>query len=76
MSELTRCNFCSMKIYQAREGAKGKKIYIEKSKFMGGSEVYSIPKAMANNTFSTMTEETKKIYWICWFMEIGSSCCC
>ena len=69
MSELTQCNFCSMK--QIRENLKsGEKIFVtaEYGDPLKGKSIYILPVGV---------EALKpKEHFVAWFMEIGKRCEC
>lgn len=75
MSELTRCNYCSMNIYKKRAKDKGYKLTVLKagseSLGLGGVNVYMHPKDVKIDT-----DDKRDEYFLCWFMEIGSRCGC
>ncbi len=62
MSELTQCNYCSLKSIKRRAKEKNQKVVLKPAKkgkyYMGGQDVF------VNGEF------------VAWFMELSNRCCC
>lgn len=78
MSELTTCNYCSLKYRRAEAKEVGSKVTLRASKH-GGYDVFEHP--------STVTipkdyqHEDDKVggpsqYWRAWYMALSDKCCC
>lgn len=79
MSELTLCNFCTLRRIRRRYKGMGTRVLTRyNSKWgMGGANIYAIPKGVhvpegGIVEGSPFHEE----YFICWLMEIPKSCMC
>lgn len=70
MSELTQCNYCSLKNIKRHAKREGKVVTLRPAKrekyYMGGLDVFVHPKGVV---------PTQK-HFKAWFMELGNSCCC
>lgn len=75
MSELTPCNYCSLQ--RIKRGAKeqGAKVYVRPSEFMGGYDVFVVPKGEKLDT-SIGKDGNHGYQWEAWFMEITDRCVC
>ena len=78
MSELTQCNYCSMRNLE-RNLEPGYKITLmesteEESMGLGGFEVYVHPKTVELS--NPVTEEEHELYWVSWLMALPAHCCC
>jgi hypothetical protein len=82
MSELTRCNFCSLADIKRRAKQDGMRIVslaaVRKDKyFLGGTDVFRFPASlMTKNQFMRLTHEEQQRWWICWQWEISDHCVC
>lgn len=65
MSELTPCNYCTLKHIEQRAKRNGNQVILKNS--LDGVNVYVIPKGQE---LSPDTEITA------WFMELSDHCCC
>jgi len=83
MSELTRCNYCSLRII--RKEAKEKKLKVTLlAGWHGGIDAYMHPKNVTRQELQACREKTwgdipnsgPGKYWAAWFMEITNHCCC
>lgn len=63
MSELTECNYCTLRAMMARAKARGEIITTRPAK-NGGVEC------------ATHKPEEKPTRWDTWFMELPDHCCC
>ena len=69
MSELTKCNYCSLQAIKRDAKKKDLKVVIVPSKEMGslgGVEVYVLKKG----------EKPSKKNWVSWMMKVTDSCVC
>jgi len=67
MSELTRCNYCSYKLYKEQAKKENKKLtYINNTVYIHPNDI---------NIKSLDNFEREK-YYRAWFMELGNQCCC
>ena len=73
MSELTSCNYCTLKRIQARAKREGKKVTLLPSVFMGGTEVYVHTKHVDIRKLSDKDREQHPSSWL---MAIPDHCCC
>jgi len=75
MSELTQCNYCSLKAMQKKAKACGKKITILQDATWGldGGNVYLHDSKI---NMSTLEYIDRKKYRIAWMQEIGKQCSC
>jgi len=76
MSELTQCNYCSLKAIRKKAEASGKKVTILQDAVwgLGGSNVYLHPSNI--NIYDLGDEEKHAKYRIAWMQEIGYQCSC
>jgi len=68
MSELTKCNYCTLQNINHRAICEGKEISV-RAKWnpeFDGFDVFVHP----------INEVPKKEHWVCWFMELGNGCGC
>ena len=75
MSELTPCNYCTLKRLKLSAKETGNRVVVKQSKKkvivgMPGFDVYVLPNR------SNLTESNKKQYWICWFGDLTDHCVC
>jgi len=74
MSELTRCNYCDMKMIKAKAKKDGARVYTRPSDFcLGGFNVYVVPKG---ETLDTTDPDDGGKHWVAWMMSIPDTCCC
>jgi hypothetical protein len=76
MSDLTQCNFCSLREIRRLANREGKVVSIRPSKGeMGGVNVYVHPKEVhiRAGIEGSMLHHT---YFKAWFMSIGDHCTC
>lgn len=75
MSELTRCNFCSLRVMKILAKESGLKVTVLKdaSWGLGGSNVYVHP---AGVDVRKLVEGERVKYRGAWMQEIGKSCEC
>lgn len=85
MSELTSCNYCDYQRLLARAKKEGATIHKRNSKFMGGIDIFKVPKGESFPDDKNMIQpceeypngnDTYNKYHIAWFMELPSHCCC
>lgn len=85
MSSLTSCNYCNMRRLKDRAKKRGMIVKTLPGRFMGGIEVFIVPKGTTTDEIS-MWEGASNIlpngdenhckYWKAWFMELPNHCCC
>lgn len=75
MSELTPCNFCTLKRIKARARKSGKKVTVipDPSYPTPGYDVFIHPKS---TRIKELSKEDREDYFSCWMMEIPEKCCC
>ena len=69
MSELTKCNYCSLQAIKRDAKKKGLKVVIVPSKVMstlGGVEVHIVK----------LGDKLSKENWVSWMMKVTDSCVC
>ena len=71
MSELTQCNFCSLRTIERKAKAAKKQVSTIYNKEHGGMDVFVHPKKVK------ISQENKpKEYFVAWFMELSTHCVC
>ena len=81
MSDLTRCNYCTLQNIKRRAKEEGNKVIL-KPGWRGGTDVYVVPKGVAipkevkSGTDKEEGDEFHKKYCVAWFMELTSHCAC
>jgi hypothetical protein len=77
MSELTRCNYCSLQMYKRQAKHSGMKLTLmagQKYKSLpAGVDVYMHPR---NVNVRELSRSEREQYHISWFMELGDHCVC
>lgn len=85
MSDLTPCNYCNLRRIRARAKKEGKRVYTRLSGFMGGTDVFVVPRGEKLPPKEEMVEpcdeypngnEAYSKYHVAWMMEIGKRCEC
>ncbi len=78
MSELTPCNYCTLKGIRARAIENDNHVYLHRKTWeLGGIDIYVAPEGVALPQSGVGEgSEFHKQYWVCWFMKIPESCCC
>ena len=85
MSELTQCNYCSMKAIKADAKRKKMKVVVIASSFMGGKDVFVVPPDFEIRDIRRWKDCSDKLpngdknyqkYHAAWMMEIGNHCEC
>ena len=85
MSELTRCNYCNLQDIKRKARKDGLKVVLAVSKFMGGTDVFVVPKNITPKEVRTWKDcdevppngdENYQKYHKSWMMRIGSFCEC
>lgn len=66
VSELTPCNFCSLKRMKERAELSGKEVILR------GLDAYIVPKGQPLPTDPAELEKA----WAAWFMELTNHCVC
>ena len=68
MSELTKCNYCTLQTISYQAVCEGKEVAIRPkwNPEFDGFDVFVHPK----------NETPKQEHWVCWFMELGNGCGC
>ena len=76
MSELTRCNYCSLQNIKRRAKEQGARVYVRPSKFMGGG--YDIFVVSAGDKLDASVDKDGNCgwQWVSWMMEIPDHCVC
>lgn len=74
MSELTPCNYCTLRRIKARAEKKGNRVILAPAKdaSRGGTDVLVHPKHIPAKD----ARAKRKKYFVAWMMEIPDSCCC
>ena len=82
MSELTKCNFCTMNWLKARAEREQLRV-LTRAGWRGGVDVFLVPHGIKIpncnlDEDSPITEGRifHKLYWVSWFMELGERCGC
>ena len=73
MSELTRCNYCSLKYYRRVYSKQGKRILVVNSGGFIPFDIYAVPRGVR---WCGLTRDQREQCWISSMMEIGDSCAC
>jgi len=73
MSELTRCNFCTLQ--SIRRWYKGTGARIHRRFYGGWTEIYVVPKGKKLNTQRNKEEDPSRQF-VASFLELTSSCAC
>lgn len=81
MSELTRCNYCSLQAYRRRAERRGAQIVVQNDEH-GWTGVYELPgdfsvdefRALPPGNWDKHTGRAK--YKIASFMQLTTCCCC
>ena len=78
MSELTQCNYCSLRHIKADAQRRGKKVTIlsDARWGMGGVNVYVHPKGVVIAKLEGGEEGARKKYFVSWMMELTAHCVC
>jgi len=85
MSELTSCNYCDLQMIKKQAKADGLKIIIVPSRFMGGSDIFAVPKSTTrkevlswkdSDTVPPNGDENYQKYHKAWMREISVRCRC
>lgn len=77
MSELTRCNYCSLQRYKDEAKEKKMKVHLILNTQYGGIDVYITPKDEKPDTRTDpKTGNHLSSYWRSWFMELSDRCVC
>jgi len=81
MSDLTSCNYCNL--LRLKRGLKsGERVILRPSRFMGGTEVFVVPKGIPLPSYREPSnrepngDDNYKLYHRSWMMSIPRSCCC
>jgi len=86
MSELTKCNFCSLREIRAQAKHDKKQVSIMRGRRfamggrlmparMRGYDVYVHPLWLDLRT-EEWTYSKRQRYWVCWFWELSDHCVC
>ena len=77
MSELTQCNYCSMKDIKREAKGKGHRVVTrEGTGQLGGINVYILPPGVEMAKVIKDDDEFSKKYFVAWFMKLSESCVC
>jgi len=85
MSELTPCNYCSLKRIKAEARVKKMRVVKRPSAFMGGIEIFVVPQNMKAAEIDSWTgpcddfpngDLSWQKHHRAWFMELSKQCCC
>jgi hypothetical protein len=69
MSELTPCNFCTLRRLRNRADRRGTQIVTRAATGFGGTDVFEIPK-------DHQGEPDRAKHFVAWMWGIPESCCC
>lgn len=76
MSELTQCNYCSLRNYRSK-AKKSDMVVSLRPGWNGGVDILVHPKTIKIPKGELCDgNPLRKRYWRSWCMEIGDSCCC
>lgn len=77
MSELTTCNYCSLRAIRRRAKEENSRVYVRNAHDfgLGGYDVFMVPKGEKLNTSVDEKGEHGE-HWVSWMMEITDHCCC
>jgi len=76
------CNYCEFESMKRHARQDKQHLFVEPTSpcikhYMGGVEVYRFPKSMWTVAqFKKLPPETKKDWWVCWYMNLSDHCCC
>ncbi len=82
MSSFTSCNYCNLKRIKQRAKEEDKVVVLKPSRFIGGTEVFVVPKGVKLPVYKEPSNEMPngcevyQKYHVSWLMEISKSCCC
>ena len=85
MSELTQCNYCSLKQIKANARKKRMKVVLLPSSFMGGTDVFVVPRHIPKAEIKRWKDCDAappngdmfyRKYHVAWMMSIGDHCEC
>jgi hypothetical protein len=80
MSELTECNFCTLRGMKRRAKAQGKRVITLPGRLTDaglprGIDVYTVPPGVSKHDLKTRADLRER-YGGSWFMALTDSCCC
>ena len=78
MSELTRCNFCSLEQIKREAKKKGQRVTVlpDARWGMGGVNVYVHPKHVNVRVMEGGEDGERRSYHVSWMMQLTAHCCC
>jgi len=78
MSELTRCNFCSLQLYKREAKETGATVHVVKrTAGLGGFDIYIVPKGeIPDLSINGHDESVRSPHWVSWMWQISDSCVC
>jgi len=79
VSELTQCNYCSLKYYRLQAKSKKYRVSLRGSSFMNGIDVFIHPlsvKIPANHVHVPDSKKGPDKYWCAWFGGLSKKCVC
>ncbi len=79
MSDLTQCNYCSLKGIRRRAKKDGNKVHTKRNSVWcnGGVNIYVAPSDELTPKGGIVEDsEFHKAYWVSWFMELSDGCVC
>jgi len=77
-----QCNYCRLKSIKYDAAKKGSKVVLRSSNFMGGTDVFVLPKGTTLPPYKEPSDklpngdEVYRKYHQVWLMEISNRCCC
>jgi len=73
MSELTTCNYCNLRDIMTRARRNKERVVQMSSSFMGGTDVYVVPRSTDLKAFKKKPDGKFKVAWL---MQVTRYCCC
>ncbi len=77
-----QCNYCSLRTIKRTAEKEGNRVILRQSHFMGGMEVFNVPKGVKLPDYKEPSDEhpngceVYQKYHKAWMMEIPDHCCC
>jgi len=75
MSELTQCNYCSLREIRARAKKEGNRVTLLTG-WSGGTDVFVHPPSVTRKELLADQKKDIRKYCVAWFMAIGDHCEC
>jgi hypothetical protein len=73
VSELTPCNFCTLRSIRARADRSGKRVILRACTSSGGLDVHVVLKRIR---IPDADRHDDSVGWVAWFKALGTSCEC